>query len=296
MRVRLERYTDKTDYAKTFKLTPELEVKSKQLSNEERLCLAFSITPDTEMNLECQVFPFRFRNTGIRQRGVATDCVHNFRSLSAVNVIADHFDKANQNAFGSKVMVQELAAIYRLIQLVGQNGSLPEALTPIALSPQFKQMVTNALVLVHASHTPIASHPQKLLGRLYCACVDVWQSCIEIKGPLAADAARMAAVAKGFVRDIFVHSIIEYQIVPGEPGTKSAAEVSARVRDAMAIAPVKFNMLVMLHQVYTDVTIRDLPMQRAFSTNTPPQAHGARLTLRLADGTVERCVGKLMSL
>ena len=206
--------------------------KTKTLSPEELLRVAFSITEHTTPHPKIETLPFRFRFSGIfGRKGVATDCVNIFRRLAASNVIAELVEKASKKPLHTKESIQALARAVRIHGLVKDLGDLPPELTPAPVHPDFGTLLRAILLYAVATKCKPDTANPVLLGKSIYTLIEIWKvahgtTAYPALAKLLKDHSKAALAAR------YVEAVCKYQHIPitedaGFPGVKVAQNTSA---------------------------------------------------------------------
>lgn len=285
---------DGSSLRQILRLSDAWELKCSELTDDELLRVALSITAATAPHPDIPAMPFRFRwGPVLARKGVATDCVRIFRRLAAVNCICTAWGQATQAAFGTRDMVEATVRAWRLSALVA-GGDLPPRLTPTAASPELPALLRAVLLLVVCTHCPIPRQAPEQLGRTVRTLVRVWA---DIKALSLPQAAAVAGMARGLCAQAYVEAICQHQRVPcGEAAPVAIADITDNVADAAACGLPPRADLTVLIEVYN--TARDrprgLPMSTAIATDTPPtHLAGDTHPLTITAKTAEALVGPL---
>ena len=271
--------------------------KTKTLSPEELLRVAFSITEHTTPHPKIETLPFRFRFSGIfGRKGVATDCVNIFRRLAASNVIAELVEKASKKPLHTKESIQALARAVRIHGLVKDLGDLPPELTPAPVHPDFGTLLRAILLYAVATKCKPDTANPVLLGKSIYTLIEIWKvahgtTAYPALAKLLKDHSKAALAAR------YVEAVCKYQHIPitedaGFPGVKVARK---HVRDALLVGLSPRPDLEALGDVYGRKLLKDAnaPIAKALATDTPPELVGPQLTAPIELAAFEAVVGPI---
>lgn len=281
------------DLAAIVELDDALALKTKQMSADELLRFAFSLTEHTVPHPDAETYPFRFRFPGVFvKRGVATDCISIFRRLAASNVIADELEAAARVDLHSKESIQRLSKVVRLHALACSAGDLPLELTPPPIHPGVEALVRGILLYALATRTAVASLGPLALARSIRTLALAWRAAVDSEA-LPALAARLAEHSRGALAVRFVEAVCRYQHVPttDDPDFPGVEEAAKNVADAVKLNLAPRSDLIGLAEVYKTHK-GSLLISKAVATNLPPDLVGDTIPLDLAPWPVAKLVGE----
>lgn len=290
---RVDRLRLLTDLSSVIVMSREWEVKCRRLNHLELLRLAFSIVEGLEPHPDIPEFPFRFRQRSIMVRGVATDCVHIFRQLTAVNVLADHWDAAAGATWGTQAQVKALGRAIRLRRLVASKGDLPDELRPAVLSDDAENMAVCYMLLISATHVGLQEQSEALLGRSMRTANQVWSEAKSLAGPVGC---HLKCTARQILLAVATEALLRFERVPGVyDGTPGAvADAFADLHACHRRPPAR------LAQLY-DGCYRGYKsgapklIQAALGSDVPLTLAGDVHGLSISEPTVDKDVGELFA-
>jgi hypothetical protein len=125
----------------TFDLTPEWYAKAGEMSGQDWVDIAFSITPNHTHTEGSDITPYKFK-LGIKEPpGLQTRCVHVLRKMCCAVEATRIWNKAQGHALTSSECRDHIVTIVRLIAMANKEPTtLQEPYVPIVLQPQFLEL------------------------------------------------------------------------------------------------------------------------------------------------------------
>lgn len=293
--VSMDRYKFISDLSSILNMSEEWKIRATQLSDNELLRIAFSITEDTQPNPNLSVFPFRFQKKSLYSyRGVATDCVHIFRKLAAVNVLCDLFDTICKPGTSTRNIVTSATKFIRLSKLVNKAGDLPDELVHPILKPDVQKLCMFFIQLVFSTHVDATIQDQKVLGKSIRTVAYVWQECCE-PGPFSSLRQQLIKESKLKLVELYRVAVLHFGGIPGNTIPDNPTELANNWEDCMACGPAK-EEFHRQYEVYK-LTVRKAPLliSKAIKTNAPPKLDGELHVIDITEQSSDNLVGKKYS-